>query len=120
MSNPDAAAMPFDNRRSARRVPVEKPCKIRDPRTGRSIAGATIDLSPRGIMVRVKQPTNLKPGDEVLIGVAMHDRQGIIQAKEMIESRIVRVLETADGATTLAVQFHSAAHDRVNAPRKAA
>lgn len=114
------SAMPFTDRRSVRRVPVEKPCKIQDPRTGRYLGGATIDLSQHGIMVRIGQPTNLKPGDDVLIAVAMHDRQGLIQAKEMIESRIVRVLETGDGATTLAVQFHSAALDSVNAPRKAA
>ena len=101
--------MPFENRRSSRRVAVEKPCKIHDPRTGRYIAGRTIDVSQNGILARLPQAGNLRPGDSVLVGVAMHDRQGLIQAKELMESRIVRMLHTEDGATTIAVQFHAAA-----------
>lgn len=113
-----------NDRRSCRRVSVERPCKIRDRATGRYFSATTIDLSQHGIMVRLAQPSNLKPGDEVLIGVAMHDRQGIIQAKEMIEARVVRRLDSGEGETTLAVQFiaalEQAADQSQAAQRKAA
>lgn len=92
-----------------------------DRATGRYIAATTIDLSQHGIMVRLAQPCHLKPGDDVLIGVAMHERQGIIQAKEMIESHVVRRLDAAEGPTTLAVQFRSAMqHDAAEQPQRRA
>ncbi len=96
------------NRRACRRVNVQRPCKIKNCTTGRYVAATTIDLSQHGIMVRLLQPSNLKPGDDVLIGVAMHEHQGMIQAKEMIESRVVRRLDSEDGQSILAVQFIAA------------
>ena len=96
------------NRRACRRVAVERPCKVKDTATGRYIAGVTIDLSQHGMLVRLLQPSNLKPGDDVNIGVAMHEHQGLIQAKELIEARVVRRLDGEDGTITLAVQFHAA------------
>lgn len=122
-TRPDTIPTTFDNRRHARRVAVEKPCKIFDPRTGRYFPGRTVDLSQDGILVRLHQATNFKPGDEVKIGVAMHDRQGLIQAKELIDSTVMRMLHTEDGATTIAVQFDAAARRgerTAQAARKAA
>ena len=119
---PSIARTSDADRRTSRRVAVQRPCKIKDSATGRYIGATTIDLSQHGIMVQIAQPTNLKPGDDVLIAVAMHERQGIIQAKEMIESQVVRRLELADGGTTLAVQFVAALKrvDTQQAARKAA
>lgn len=115
---------PITNRRNTRRVSVEKPCKIQDLKTGRYFSGRTVDLSQDGILVRLHQATNFKPGDAVKIGVAMHDRQGLIQAKELIDSTVVRMLHTEDGATTIAVQFDAAAEQieraTTQAMRKAA
>lgn len=118
ISNPlsnASSASSFDNRRESRRVAVEKPCKLQDPRTGKYISGKTVDLSQDGILVRLSQATNLKPGDPVLLGVAMNEHQGILQAKELIESTVVRMLHTEDGATTIAVQFNAAAERVENA-----
>ena len=65
------------------------------------------------MLLRINRPLALRPGDRVFVGVAMLDRQGLIPAKEMIESIIVRSFRAEDDATTIALRF---AEDAVAAP----
>lgn len=96
---------PQTDRRAQRRVQLARPCKIRDTRSRKFHAGVTVDLSASSLLLTVQRRLDLRPGDRVLVGVAMSERQGLLQAKEMMEAEVVRTLCTPQGHTALAVRF---------------
>ena len=107
------------DRRKYRREPLERPCKIYDPRSMKYISGTTLDVSCGGLLIDVPRLLEIKPGEHLFIGVAMTRRQGFIQAKEMIDAVVLRAAATVDDHTTLAVSF-DAAMEQDEAPMRAA
>ena len=97
------------DRRKHRREPLERPCKIYDPRSMKYIAATTRDVSSGGMLIDVPRLLEIKPGERLFIGVAMTRRQGFIQAKEMIDAVVLRAAATVDDHTTLAVSFEAPA-----------
>lgn len=95
------------DRRRHLRLPIERPCKMHDPRSGKYVSGMTRDLSCGGLMIDVPRLLWLKSGDTVHVGVAIKRRQGLLLAKEMIEATVVRSISTVDDHTALAVRFDS-------------
>lgn len=93
------------DRRTHPRLPLERPCKLHDPRTGKYLSGMTRDLSCGGLLIDVPRLTNLKDGDKVFVGVAIKRRQGLLLAKEMVEAIVTRTTSTVDDHTALAVRF---------------
>lgn len=96
------------DRRVHPRMEVQQPCKIHDPRSGKYYSGLTRDISTQGLLMEFSRLLNLKPGDLVHVGVAMKRRQGLLQAKEMIEARVVRSMQSVNDQTLLAVEFANA------------
>jgi c-di-GMP-binding flagellar brake protein YcgR len=108
------------DRRRHPRVPVQRPCKIFDPNTGRYHSGTTRDLSTGGLLVDVPQLLDIHPGNGIHVGVAMKRRQGLLLAKEMIEAKVVRTMATVDDHTLLGLAFAEAQSPAVDALRAAA
>jgi hypothetical protein len=94
------------DRRRHERVPLERPCKVYEPRSGRYILASTRDLSCGGLLIDVPRLIDLRPGDTLHIGVAMKRRQGILPAADMVEAVVVRCTPTVDDHTALAVKFN--------------
>lgn len=99
------------DRRRSPRLQLERPCKIFDPRSRKYIAATTRDLSTTGLLLDVPSVVEVKPGETLHVGVAMTRRQGLLQAKEMMEAVVVRSMITVDDHTALAVHFETAQVD---------
>jgi hypothetical protein len=99
---------PRDERRTHRRLSLEKPCKVYDPRSRKYYAGTTCNLSTHGILLKVPRPLGVQPDDHILVGVAMDDRQAFIETRELIDMIVVRTLRTWEGGTMMAVRVSDA------------
>ncbi len=92
-------------RRQYPRIPLERPCKIHDPRTGKYHSGVTRDLSTHGLLIELPHLTSLQVGDRIHVGIAMKRRQALLQAANMINATVVRVMLTTDDRALLGVKF---------------
>jgi hypothetical protein len=95
------------DRRAHARVSLERPCKLYDGRTGRYVAGLTLDVSGGGVQVRTAQAVNLSRGDEVFIGIAQTRRQAILQTNEMMRGRVARCILGPDGGAALGIELQA-------------
>lgn len=120
MSSPPGMRHDTDERRRHARINIVRPAKIYDPRGCKYIGATTRDLSTHGLMLEIERPVALKPGDEILVGVAMDDRQAIIESKELTEAVVVRSLQTEDERTTIAVRLVDRHQAETAWPRMAA
>ncbi len=80
------------------------PCRIYDPRSGKYLHGTTCNLSLDGALIRIARPCTLQPGDTLHVGIALDDRQGFMQARDMFEATVVRAFGTPSGQTMVAIQ----------------
>jgi len=108
------------DRRRHPRVPVEQPCKIHDPHTGKYIAGCTRDVSIGGALIEVPKLLALNAGETLHVGVALKRRQGLIRCNEMIQAAVTRIMHTVDDRTLLGLRFQQPAADEIRSPLLAA
>lgn len=108
-TNPDgtylfgpATAIPANRRRHIRHK-VDAPCKIIEAKSGRTIAGTTRDVSLSGLLVALRTPVELKPGDRIRIGVAWRG-QAVIDESTLSDARITRAFPIYDGQQTVAIE----------------
>lgn len=104
---PDTTNLSGEDRRRHPRYALKRRCKIFDPRSGKYHAASTIDLSNGGVLLSSRLPLHVSAGDHILLGIAMDERPAVLRGKDMIESTVIRKLESEDGATALAVQFEA-------------
>jgi c-di-GMP-binding flagellar brake protein YcgR len=97
--------MMHEDRREHDRVPLSRPCKIYDERSGKYITGRTVNLSDGGALLELSRPLPLQAGQQLFLGVALTRRQTLLPANDMIVCEVVRSLRTTDNATALAVRF---------------
>lgn len=90
------------------RSELVRPCRIFDPRSGKYLHGTTCNLSLSGALIRIARPCTLRPGDTLHVGIALDDRQGFMQARDMFEATVVRAFGTPSGQTMVAIQSDSA------------
>lgn len=95
-----------DERRAHPRRELIRPCKVRLGRSGKYVAGHTVDVSSGGTMLVLDRRSNLSPGDEIEIGIAW-DNTGLIRADEMTSGRIVRVAARTDDTEAVGVSLQS-------------
>ena len=107
-------------RRDWHRIPLTRPCKVYNPRTGKYIAGTTRDLSGGGLMMHLVRRPDAEPGDRLYVAVAQKRRQPLIRAEEMIEAEVVRSLSSTSGETGVALRFVHAPQDLLQPARRAA
>lgn len=107
-------------RRQHGRISISRPAKIYDPRARKYISATTCDLSTHGLLLEISRPVTLRPGDEVFVGIAMNDRQGVLAQKELTEAVVVRAMQRADDHTTLAVKLVGEHEQETAWPRMAA
>ncbi len=112
---PERGPMPDCERRAQPRETAARPCKLYVPRVGRYLPGSTSNLSSGGVLLRLEQSAGVAPGDSVFLGIAMKRHHVILVANEMIEARIVRVMETPEDGVVLAARFVRTAATRVAA-----
>lgn len=105
-----------DNRRRYVRHRVESPCKIVEIKSGRAISGVTRDVSLGGLLVALRTPTELTPGDRIRIGVAWRG-QAVLDMNALSEAEVVRALPPFNGQQTVAIRRIS---PPVSAMRRAA
>lgn len=97
-----------NEQRRHHRSELVRPCRIFDPRSGKYLHGTTCNLSLGGALIRIARPCMLQPGDTLRVGIAMEDRQGFMQARDMFEATVVRALGTPSGQTMVAIQNDTA------------
>lgn len=97
------------DRRRYPREPLERPCKIYDPRARKYIHATTLDVSGGGLLIDVPRLLEIKPGERLHVGVAMTRRHSLLLAKDMMEAIVVRSSATIDDHTTMAVTFDAPA-----------
>lgn len=93
-----------NEQRSHIRTESVHPCRIFDPRSGKYLHGTTCDLSLGGALIRINRPCTLQPGDTLHIGIALGDRLGFMQARDMFEATVVRSFGTPSGQTMVAIK----------------
>ncbi len=93
------------DRRAHERVNLADPCKLFDPRSGKYVPGTVWNLSGGGALIEVNRPICPELGKPLYLGIALKRRQGILLRDEMSPARVVRSQETADGRSTLGIQF---------------
>jgi len=87
------------DRRSHKRTNLAQPCKLFDPKSGKW------NLSDGGALLEVTRPIRAEEGDSFYLGIAVKRRQGMLHRDEMFLARVVRSQESAEGRSTLGVQF---------------
>ena len=93
------------DRRSHERTNLAQPCKLFDPKSGKYIPGTVWNLSDGGAYLEVSRRIRAEEGDSFYLGIAAKRRQGLLQRDEMFLARVVRSQESAEGRSTLGVQF---------------
>ncbi|HWB20395.1 MAG TPA: PilZ domain-containing protein [Phycisphaerales bacterium] len=93
-------------RRAFPRHPLQRACKIFNPAAQKYISAETTNLSRTGLLLHINKILELKPGDPIHVGIAMKRRDVLLQAKDMIESTVIRVMHTVDDQTVLALKFN--------------
>ena len=93
------------DRRSHERTNLARPCKLFDPRSGKYIPGTVWNLSDGGALLEVNRPIHAEEGDSFYLGIAVKRRQGMLHRDEMFLARVVRSQASAEGRSTLGVQF---------------
>jgi PilZ domain len=93
-----------DRRRHPRQI-LQRPCKVFDPRGRRYLNAQTSDISGGGALIDLPRLIDLRPGDKVYLGIALKRRDQFLRADEMLESHVVRAVQTVDDHTALAVEF---------------
>ncbi len=93
------------DRRAHERTTLARPCKLFDPRSGTYVPGTVWNLSDGGAFIEVKRPICPELGDLLNLGIALKRRQGILLRDEMCAARVVRSQRTANGRSTLGIQF---------------
>lgn len=93
------------DRRSHKRTNLARPCKLFDPKSGKYISGTVWNLSDGGAYLEVNRQIRAEEGDSFYLGIAVKRRQGMLHRDEMFLARVVRSQESAEGRSTLGVQF---------------
>lgn len=92
-------------RRQHERIPIERPCKVFDPRSHKYLLGSTCDLSASGMMLKLEHPLQIVPGEILHVGVAQKRRQMLLRSSEMTPVRVVRCLHSPEGETCLGLEL---------------
>jgi hypothetical protein len=106
-------------RRADERIGIRRPCKVYDARYRKYWPAETLDLSPRGAMLRIDRPLDMGPGDHLYVGIAATRRQPVVRSREMLEAVVRHVMVTPDDRTIVGVRFE-AAHVAPEAAQRAA
>lgn len=93
------------DRRAHPRVPMSRPGKIFDPRSGKYHPAELRDLSHGGMLLDLPHLRAFRPGDVVLVGLAEKRREPLLKRQDMIRAEVVRSLGTPCGRTLIAVEF---------------
>ncbi|MCZ6835983.1 MAG: PilZ domain-containing protein [Planctomycetota bacterium] len=96
------------DRRRHPRNELERPCRIADPRTGKFLHGTTCNYSRSGVLIRIHRSCAFTLGETLSIGIAFDERQGFMQARDMMEAKIIRALGTPNGETMVALEYTQA------------
>lgn len=97
--------MMHEDRREHDRIPLSRPCKVYDERSGKYVAGRTVNLSDGGALLELSRPLLLQEGQQLLLGVALTRRQTLLPANDMRWCEVVRALTTTDQTIAVAVRF---------------
>ncbi len=93
------------DRRTHPRLEYVRPCKVFSPALQKYFLGSTQDLSTGGMLIRIPQLVDVRPGDVLHVGVATKRRDQFLRAVEMIRTTVTRSMKTVDDHTTVAVHF---------------
>lgn len=94
-----------EDRREHERVELDRPCKVFDQRSGKYVAGQTINFCDGGALIELSRPLPLNSGDQLFLGVALTRRQTLLPANDMRWCEVVRALATTDQTIAVAVRF---------------
>ncbi|MEL7472672.1 MAG: PilZ domain-containing protein [Planctomycetota bacterium] len=101
-----------DRRREAR-TPAVRPAKVLHIASRKYAVAETVDISDRGLLLRVEPGRPLHPGDEIKVAIAWQ-REGVLSADSMQRARVVRVARVPGQAQAVAIELvHSGALARV-------
>lgn len=103
MGQHDTTGKGGQERRRHVRHRVESPCKIIEIKSGRALSGVTRDVSLSGLLVALRTPTELVPGDRIRIGVAWRG-QGVLDVSTLSEAEVIRALPPYNGQQTVAIR----------------
>ncbi len=98
---------PGGERRRDPRVVVDRVVRVRVPMTGRFMVGHTVDVGPRGALVRLGRTERLAAGQRVRVGLADGPGQPI-SSHDMLSGTVIRSGLT-QGHAEVAVRFDYAA-----------
>ena len=98
-------------RRAVARLTLRRPCKIVDPRSGRSYAGTTCNVSAGsggGVLVRFDHTLPFAAGDRLAFGLCDSRRHALVRMADLVEADVVRRGPSGSGETVLALHFAEA------------
>jgi hypothetical protein len=93
------------DRRRHQRLNIQRPVKLFDPNSGKYHLGSTCDLSVSGVLIELTHAIGVRPGDEILLGIAQKRRQPLLRHDDMVRAKVVRTISTVGGRMLLAAEF---------------
>ena len=93
-----------NDRRRHIRSDLMRPCRLFVPDMEKYLHGMTCNISLGGLLIQISRPYPLKPGDILRVGIALDDRQGFMQARDMFEASVVRAFGTPSGQMMVALK----------------
>ena len=78
----------FADRRAHPRATVTFPCKLYQPRAGKFIAGATLNLSGFGALVDISRTAFFEAGERLRVGISGDAAEVVLPAAELREAHV--------------------------------
>ncbi len=105
---PPAAEISVDERRRWPRLSTTRPAKVFLPSALRYAASETTDISAGGALLRVDRARALAAGDRIDIAVVSPGQvAAVLETKNMIPARVVRVTAIDHYHQAVAIEFES-------------
>lgn len=90
--------------RALPRVPLERPAKVYHLGTRRYLPAVTCNISGGGVLLRVKTPRALTPGDRIDVLIAWSNR-AVLSASDRVAGAVTRAARGASGEQFVAIAF---------------
>ncbi len=94
-----------EDRRLDRRLQLDRPVKVRDPRGGKYMPGHTLNVSPGGLLIALRGGAHLPAGTPIEVAIDWTGSTPLVRQSVMVPATIVRRAGVNGADTYLALRF---------------
>ena len=93
------------DRRRAPRTEVRQFGKLYHAPSGRFVPCVATNISTSGALLETRRPIPFKPGDQLKMGLSLHEQPVVLRSSDLFEIEVVRALSSTDGHHAIAIRF---------------